>query len=93
MIGIIIVVVILAVIALALVGIYNSLVQLRVRADNAWADIDVQLKRRLRRIITLDELRAHEGGRLLGMLLLRRGNRLSVTPVSAAHWQFILTLE
>ena len=25
---------------------YNSLVQLRVRADNAWSDIDVQLKRR-----------------------------------------------
>ena len=28
------------------VGIYNALVGLRVRADNAWADIDVQLKRR-----------------------------------------------
>ena len=25
---------------------YNSLVQLRVRADSAWSDIDVQLKRR-----------------------------------------------
>ena len=46
MIGLIVVVVLLAVIAFALIGIYNSLVQLRVRADNAWADIDVQLKRR-----------------------------------------------
>jgi len=27
------------------------------------------------------------------MLLLRTGNRLSVTPVSDAHWHFILTLE
>jgi LemA protein len=33
--------------ALAFVGIiYNSLVGLRVRADSAWSDIDVQLKRR-----------------------------------------------
>ena len=58
-----------------------------------WVAIDVRLQRRLKRVITLDELRAHEDGKLLGMLLLRRGNRLSVTPVSAAHWQFILTLE
>jgi LemA protein len=29
-----------------LVGMYNSLVQLRVRSDSAWSDIDVQLKRR-----------------------------------------------
>lgn len=35
-----------ALIAVAIVGIYNSLVRLRVQADNAWADIDVQLKRR-----------------------------------------------
>ena len=29
-----------------LIGMYNSLVQLRVRCDSAWSDIDVQLKRR-----------------------------------------------
>ncbi len=58
-----------------------------------WFAIDVRLQRRLKRIITLDELRAHADNKLLGMLLLRRGNRLSVTPVSDAHWQFILTLE
>ena len=33
-------------IAVLLIGMYNGLVQLRVRADNAWSDIDVQLKRR-----------------------------------------------
>jgi len=27
------------------------------------------------------------------MVLLRAGNRLSVTPVEAAHWKFILSLE
>lgn len=33
-------------IAVVLVGMYNSLVRLRVRTGGAWADIDVQLKRR-----------------------------------------------
>jgi len=42
----IIVLVILAAAALAVVAIYNGLVRLNVQADNAWADIDVQLKRR-----------------------------------------------
>src|SRR5882724_11997819 len=37
---------ILVIIAFVLIGMYNSLVQLRVRCDNAWSDIDVQLKRR-----------------------------------------------
>jgi LemA protein len=37
---------VLVVIAFVLVGMYNSLVQLRVRCDSAWSDIDVQLKRR-----------------------------------------------
>ena len=62
-------------------------------ANPRWFVVDVQLKRRLKRIITLDELRAHEKRELDGMLLLRRGNRLSITPVSAAHWKFILSLE
>jgi LemA protein len=38
--------VILVVIAVVLIGMYNGLVQLRVRADSSWSDIDVQLKRR-----------------------------------------------
>lgn len=58
-----------------------------------WYVVDVQLKRRLKRVITLDELRAHESRELDGMLLLKRGNRLSITPVSDAHWHFILSLE
>ena len=40
------VLIVVGVIALLVVGMYNSLVKLRVRADSAWADIDVQLKRR-----------------------------------------------
>ncbi|HET7853062.1 MAG TPA: LemA family protein [Candidatus Methylomirabilis sp.] len=41
-----IILIVLAVVAVAVVTIYNSLIRLRVQCDNAWADIDVQLKRR-----------------------------------------------
>jgi predicted RNA-binding protein with PUA-like domain len=58
-----------------------------------WYAIDVQLEKRLPRLITLAELRAHESGALRGMRLLMRGNRLSVLPVDAVHWHFILSLE
>jgi predicted RNA-binding protein with PUA-like domain len=63
------------------------------REDPRWYVVDVQLKRRFKRVITLDELRAHESRELQGMLLLKRGNRLSITPISPEHWQFILSLE
>ena len=42
----IIILVILGVILLALVGMYNSLIRGRNRVDEAWSDIEVQLKRR-----------------------------------------------
>src|SRR5438270_8292699 len=41
----IVLLVILVVVVLGLVGLYNRLVSLRVRSENAWPDIDVQLKR------------------------------------------------
>ena len=63
------------------------------RANPRWFVVDVQLKRRFKRVITLDALRAHADDELDGMLLLKRGNRLSITPVSDAHWEFILSLE
>ncbi|MGC2209682.1 MAG: LemA family protein [Candidatus Korobacteraceae bacterium] len=46
MIPLLVFVAILVVIGLIVAGMYNGLVQLRVRADNSWSDIDVQLKRR-----------------------------------------------
>lgn len=58
-----------------------------------WFMVDVQLKRRLARVITLEELRAHATRELKGMVLLRPGNRLSISPVEATHWKFILSLE
>ena len=44
--ALIIVLVVLAIIVSIVVAMYNSMVSLRVRADSAWSDIDVQLKRR-----------------------------------------------
>jgi len=58
-----------------------------------WFMVDIELERKLDRLIPLAELRAFASDRLDGMLLLRRGNRLSITPVGEDHWNFILSLE
>jgi predicted RNA-binding protein with PUA-like domain len=57
-----------------------------------WFLIDVGFKRKLKRTIALAELKDHPG---LGddFALTRRGNRLSVMPVTAAQWRTILDLE
>jgi LemA protein len=44
--ALIIVLAIIAIVVLLIIGLYNALVRLRRRCDNAWAQIDVQLKRR-----------------------------------------------
>jgi predicted RNA-binding protein with PUA-like domain len=62
-------------------------------AEPRWFMVDVQLERRLTRVIALDELRKHVTKELKNMVLLRRGNRLSITPVEPAEWKFILSLE
>jgi len=41
-----IIVIVLVVLGLFLVGMYNGLITLKIRVDEAWSDIDVQLKRR-----------------------------------------------
>lgn len=56
-----------------------------------WFVVDVRFVRKLKRQITLHELRNHEA--LLDLPLLRRGNRLSVMPVTAQQWKHILSLE
>jgi predicted RNA-binding protein with PUA-like domain len=55
--------------------------------------VDVCLKQRFSRVISLDELRRHESKQLREMLILKRGNRLSITPVDASHWKFIMSLQ
>jgi predicted RNA-binding protein with PUA-like domain len=61
-------------------------------AKPRWYMVDVLLKRKFRRTIALATLREHEQRALKGLALLKRGNRLSITPVSAAHWKFIVDL-
>ena len=56
-----------------------------------WYCIDVQFVRRLRRLITLRELRDQR--ELEQLPLVRRGNRLSIMPVSRSEWDYILALE
>ena len=56
-----------------------------------WLLVDVKFKRKLERIITLAELKQRKA--LKDMVLLRPGNRLSVSPVSAAEWKDVLSLE
>jgi LemA protein len=64
-----------AVIAIAIVIIYNGLVGLRVQCDNAWSDIDVQLKRRYDLIPNLVETvkgyAVHEKGTLEAVISAR----------------------
>jgi predicted RNA-binding protein with PUA-like domain len=61
-------------------------------AKPRWYMVDVRLQRKFRNTITLAKLREHDRRELKGLALLQRGNRLSVTPVSSAHWRFILDL-
>jgi predicted RNA-binding protein with PUA-like domain len=63
------------------------------REEPRWFSVDVQLVRRIEPVITLPELREHASGALREMVILKRGNRLSVTPVSAAEWRCILSLR
>lgn len=59
--------------------------------DPRWCLVDVEFVRRLARTITLTELK--DQPELDGLLVARRGNRLSIMPVSSAHWARILELE
>ncbi len=58
-----------------------------------WVMVDVKLVRKFDRVIALDELRKHADGKLKDMIVLKRGNRLSITPVTKSEWSFIESLE
>lgn len=58
-----------------------------------WFLVDVRYVRHLARTITLAELKAYADGPLAGWPLLRRGNRLSILPVTPRQWDFVLSLE
>ena len=54
-----------------------------------WMLVDVQVVKKTRNL-TLPELRAHSA--LGDLTILKKGNRLSITPVEAKHWQVITQL-
>jgi len=57
-----------------------------------WFMVDVHLERKFDRVVTLDELRRHVKGKLRDLVVLKRGNRLSITPVTKSEWEFISSL-
>ena len=59
------------------------------RAAPRWFNVDVKFVEKLR-FISLAELRAQP--KLANLVTLKRGNRLSITPVDAADWNFIVKL-
>jgi len=61
------------------------------REDPRWCLVDVEFVRRLDRTITLSEIRDAPG--LDGLILTRKGNRLSVMPIEKRHWNKLLSLE
>jgi LemA protein len=90
-----IVLVVLILVVLFVIGMYNSLVGLRVRADNAWSDIDVQLKRRHDLIPNLVETvkgyAAHEKGTFENIAKFRTMAMQATSPADKAAAENQLT--
>jgi LemA protein len=86
---------IIVVVGIALVLMYNSLVQLRVRTDSAWSDIDVQLKRRHDLIPNLVETvkgyAAHEKGTFENIAKFRSMAMQATGPADKAEAENQLT--
>lgn len=59
--------------------------------DPRWILVDVAFVRKLARTVSISELRAQKG--LDGLILTRKGNRLSIMPLLKKHWNKILALE
>ena len=62
------------------------------REQPRWEMVDVSFERKLKRVIPLEEIKTHTDA-LGPFALTQRGSRLSVLPVSAAQWKFLLSLE
>src|SRR3989475_3299568 len=77
------------------IGMYNSLVRLKVQTDNAWADIDVQLKRRYDLIPNLVETvkgyAGHEKGTLEAVINARNRAMSATSPGDKAQAENMLS--
>jgi len=78
-----------------LIGMYNSLVRLKVTTDNAWADIDVQLKRRYDLIPNLVETvkgyAGHEKDTLEAVINARNRAMSASSPADKAQAENMLS--
>lgn len=59
-------------------------------AENRWSLVDVEYLEHFPHFVTLDELKRHP--KLESMIVTRKGNRLSVSPVQADEWKVVLKL-
>jgi len=95
MVGILILAGLLVVVFLWLMSSYNGLVRLKVQAENAWADIDVQLKRRHDLVPNLVETvkgyASHEKGTLEGVIAARNSAVSAQGPAAKAEAEGVLT--
>ncbi len=77
------------------IGLYNGLVRLRVQTDNAWSDIDVQLKRRYdlvpNVVETVKGYAGHEKGTLEAVVQARSSAMAAQGPAAKADAENILT--
>ncbi len=84
----------LATLVLLVVGMYNALVRLKVRSESAWADIDVQLKRRYDLIPNLVETvkgyAGHEKQTLEAVIAARNRAMTAATPAAKGEAEGLL---
>ncbi len=90
-----IVLIVVVLLVVLVIGIYNGLIRLKVQCDNAWSDIDVQLKRRYDLIPNLVETvkgyAAHEKGTLEGVVAARNQAMSAEGPAAKAQAEGMLT--
>ena len=60
-------------------------------SNPTWYMVDVELAEKLKNPITLEMLKANVS-KLDDLLILKRGNRLSIVPVTAQQWKKVLSL-
>ena len=94
-IALIVIVVIVVILAIALIAMYNNLVRMRNRVDNAWAQVNVQLQRRLDLIPNLVETvkgyASPESGPLQAVTEARTAAMAATTPEARAEAENMLT--
>ena len=90
-----IIIAVIVIIVVAIVALYNNLVKLRNRVDNAWAQVDVQMQRRQDLIPNLVETvkgyAAHESGTLSAVTEARAAVTQAATPQAKMAAENVLT--